>query len=212
MPHTLTYVYDPICGWCFGFSVALDYVTKHMPELSVDIRLGGMISGNGITPYSTLFQMVGSGRTHLEQKTGAKFGNAFWDGMLPSESLMSSQPSNAAIPTVRTHDRAMALPYTMAIKKGHFVDGRDFSDPALYPDLANSLGLGELTFDIPAPTESTAALGTEYAATHSPNFKGYPSLFLAVGKFDTKQALRPVELSYDGPTLLKLIEAAALRM
>lgn len=201
MTQTLIYVHDPLCGWCFGFTEAISHVAKSFPDLSIEIRLGGLVTGDRIAPYATLHDYVKANSSKMQSVTGARIGDAFLNERLPSQTLMSSHPPNCAILTVRETESARALDFTIAVQDAHFVDGADLNLPELYSRIACDLNLPTVSFEIPPPHDVPASLLSEYKATHALNFSGYPSLFVR----STTGEQPPVSLSYDGPTLIKTL-------
>lgn len=206
MTSKLIYVYDPLCGWCFGFIGALEYVRDALPDLPIDLRLGGLVVGERVSPYANLMDFVRANAPAMQAKTGARIGEAFFEKMLPSQTLMSSQPPNAAILAVREAAPDRTVDFTHAVQKAYFHDAADLNDAHLYPRLAEELGLEGIAFDIPGPNDTPAHLAQEYDATRSLNFQGFPSLFLQTDD----QPPRPLTLSYDGQSLLRSINGSHL--
>ncbi len=55
----LIYVYDALCGWCYGFSpVMMQLHSKYKDSIDFQVVSGGMITGNRIGPIGA--EMVGS--------------------------------------------------------------------------------------------------------------------------------------------------------
>lgn len=141
MTQTLIYVHDPLCGWCFGLTEAISQIAKSFPDLSIEIRLGGLVTGDRIAPYAMLHDYVKANGPNMQSVTGARIGDAFLTEMLPSQTLMSSHPPNCAILTVRETEPAWALDFTIAVQDAHFVDGADLNKPELYSQIACDLNL-----------------------------------------------------------------------
>ena len=41
----LVYIGDPMCSWCYGFGKELSALMQRMPEIELDIRVGGVRAG-----------------------------------------------------------------------------------------------------------------------------------------------------------------------
>ena len=51
MRARLIYGFDPLCGWCFGFGPALRALREALPDLEIELRMGGLVTGGRIRPY-----------------------------------------------------------------------------------------------------------------------------------------------------------------
>lgn len=204
MTTNLIYIHDPLCGWCFGFLDAMDHLRATLPDLPIELRLGGLVIGERVAPYHSLSDYIKASAPQMQARTGARIGKIFFDKMLPSDTLMSSQPPNAALLTVREAAPNKAVDYAHAVQRAHFHDGADLNAPELYPALAKELGLNGIKFDIPGAHDLPEALAQEYRSTRALNFSGFPSLFLQTNK----AAPLPLELHYKGPELVNAVTTA----
>jgi putative protein-disulfide isomerase len=50
----LTYLYDPLCGWCYGAAPALDKMVK-LDNLTVELAPTGLFAGEGARPLDERF-------------------------------------------------------------------------------------------------------------------------------------------------------------
>ena len=77
--HTkLIYVYDALCGWCFGFSPVMStFAKKYQSEIEVQVVSGGMIRGDRIGPIGEVAPYIKEAYKTVEDSTGITFGKAF---------------------------------------------------------------------------------------------------------------------------------------
>ncbi|MBF3187020.1 DsbA family protein, partial [Pseudomonas aeruginosa] len=95
---TLHYLYDPLCGWCYGASPLLAAACE-VTGLDVRLHGGGMMTDANRQP-------VGAGLRHyvmphdlrIAQLTGQPFGKDYFDGLLRDTSaVFDSAPPTAAV-------------------------------------------------------------------------------------------------------------------
>lgn len=202
MGATLVYVHDPLCGWCFGFASALDYVRAAMPEVTVELRLSGLVVGERIVAYSTLREYIERSIPRLMQVTGRAPGPRFMDHMLSSDTLVSSNPPSAALLEVRkiAPDRVVDAAY--AIQRAHFDDGLDLNQAeTLHAKLAEL----NLSVKIPGgidPRSVSPALAREYESTRGFAGVQVPGLFVK----RSPRHYAPVEISYRGDQLERRVK------
>ncbi|WP_193743528.1 hypothetical protein [Tateyamaria sp. ANG-S1] len=48
---SITYVYDPLCGWCFCLVPTLRAFAKAHPEIEINVLPGGLVTGSRVGPY-----------------------------------------------------------------------------------------------------------------------------------------------------------------
>lgn len=175
----LVYGYDPLCGWCYGFIPAMRAVASAFPELEIELRLGGLVTGARIRPYSELADYIRGASKRMEAVRGVALGEAFHTNILAHSSIAaSSLPPSAAILRVRDAcgSRA-ALAFAASVQTAHFRDGRDLNDGAVYRELAAASGWG-LQFDRSDPYEARPDLEREFAETRAAGISSFPTLIL----------------------------------
>ncbi|HET8830003.1 MAG TPA: DsbA family protein, partial [Pelobium sp.] len=76
----IIYVYDALCGWCYGFS---DVMTKlyheYKNDFDFEVISGGMILGDREGPISGTAELIKTHLPRVEETTGVVFGQGFWD-------------------------------------------------------------------------------------------------------------------------------------
>lgn len=140
----LHYIYDPLCGWCYGAS-ALVHVAATLTE--VVLHGGGMMTGaqrQQVTPQ--LRQFVLSHDQLIANASGQPFGRAYQDGLLNDRSaVFDSAPPTAAI-LVAQQQAGQGLAMLAAVQQAHYVDGRQINQTDVLTDLALKIGLDAASF------------------------------------------------------------------
>jgi putative protein-disulfide isomerase len=206
MTTRLIYAFDPLCGWCYGFAPALRALRQTVPALQIDLRMGGLVTGERIRPYIEAADYITMASTRLKAVTGVALGEAFKAKILTDPAIISSSvPPCDVVLQVRQSAPDRVYDVAEAIQIAHFRDGLDLNDPATYAGIMRELDI-EIAVTLPAPKEVSATLAQEFAATRALGLTSYPSLLMGSGS-----DLRPVDLTYDPEVLVDRIEARLTR-
>ena len=178
MSARLIYAFDPLCGWCYGFIPAMRALTAAHPDLPIDLRMGGLVTGERIRPYADMATYIRGAHQQMASVTGMALGAPFFDRILASPTIIaSSLIPCAALLQVRAARPEKTLDFAHAVQIAHFRDGDDLGDPAVYARLAAKTGL-DLDFNLPGPRDLTPALAMEFSATRQFGVRAYPTLLV----------------------------------
>jgi len=99
--NTLITVFDPLCGWCYGFGPVLIELEKvYGTHIKFDIISGGMITGSRIGPLSNMAGFISNAYKTVEQFTGIRFGEQFIQQTLKEGTVTFSSLEPAKVLTV----------------------------------------------------------------------------------------------------------------
>ena len=157
---TLHYVYDPLCGWCYGAAPLLA-AARGIPGLDIALHGGGMMAGGNRKPVTEALRryvMPQDGR--IAGLTGQAFGDDYFNGLLrDTGAVFDSEPPITAILAAQSlGGRGPEL--LQRIQRAHYVQGRRIADPAVLSALAADIRLDPAAFD----AAYAAAQGAETAA------------------------------------------------
>ena len=179
----LLYVYDALCGWCYGFSPVLGELRRRHPGLPVEVVSGGMIRGERRGPLGEVAAYIKSAYRDVERATGVRFGAGFVEGPLETGEMdMTSEPPAALLAYVREVAPGRAYDAAHALQRGIYYHGHGPGSAELAVHLAGALGLD--------PDDATAALTDEryarlaegdFALTARLGVRGFPALLLVRG-------------------------------
>lgn len=195
---TIIYIFDPLCGWCYGFSgTIVELFNKRKDEFNFEVIPGGMITGSRIAPYSTMQGYISGAYKRLEDMTGAKFGNAYLNELIPSNNiLMNSEPPSRALVTFRSFLPDQVVPYAHALQKKQYVEGKDFNDKSVYEELATEFGLDPKAFIEKFESEEMKYQTTQdFQWSKSAGVKGFPTVVLKndQGYYLISNGFRPLD-------------------
>lgn len=176
----LHYIYDPLCGWCYGAATLVKAAREVVP---VQAHGGGMMMGARRQPVSAqLRDYVMPHDRRIAQLTGQPFGSAYFEGLLRDNSaVFDSAPPTAAVLAAETLAQR-GLDMLAALQTAHYVEGQRIADHAVLVKLAGTLGLDTAAFAQALEQAEGSALASHIADTRglmaSLGAQGFPSFAL----------------------------------
>ena len=179
----LLYVYDALCGWCYGFSPVLGELHARRPDLPLDVVSGGMIRGERRGPIGEVAGYIKWAYKEVERRTGVAFGAGFVDGPLERGDLyMTSEPPAALLAYVREVAPSKAYAAAHALQRGIYYHGYGPGSPELARHLADELALDPAGARAALDDERYARLAeADFALTQRLGVRGFPALLLVRG-------------------------------
>lgn len=183
MTTSLHYIYDPLCGWCYG---AAPLVKAAREILRVVPHGGGMMSGahrQTITPQLRAY--VRQHDERIAQLTGQPFGNGYIDHLLNDASaVLDSEPPTAAM-LAAEEIAGRGLDMLAQLQIAHYVEGRRISEPEVSIEIAAELGLDPAHFAEARDRLAGKALQEHFRETRAlmaeVGAQGFPSFVLQTG-------------------------------
>ena len=138
---TLHYVYDPLCGWCYGAAPLLE-AAAGLPTLQIALHAGGLWLGSRRQPMGqALRDHVRPHDERIQAQTGQLFGERYFNELLLSDGLLlDSEPPIRAILAV-TELGGDGLSLLHRIQQSHYLDGQWVGDQAHLVRLAQEQGI-----------------------------------------------------------------------
>jgi putative protein-disulfide isomerase len=157
---TLHYIYDPLCGWCYG-SAPLVKAAREIGGLRFVLHGGGMMAGSARQLASeSLREFIMPHVERITGRTGQLFGEKYTNGLLRDHTaLLDSEPPTAAILAVEAA-AGRGADMLAHMQKAHYIEGRNLSDRAALAALAEEIGIERAVFD----GEFLGALGSAVQA------------------------------------------------
>ena len=126
MPKTLHYIFDPLCGWCYGAGATLAAIVD---TGQVELRLwpSGLFSGDGARPIDDAFAAYAwSNDQRIERLTGRRFSERYRAEVLSDRrQMLDSGPASVALTAVALSRPGRELEALKAIQQARYVDGQD---------------------------------------------------------------------------------------
>lgn len=136
---TLHYIYDPLCGWCYGASPLIEIANAH-PYIALELHGGGMLAG------ASRLHMDNQFREHIKQSdkriaamTGQVFGKQYLNMLDEPDLVLDSAPPLQAILAAAQQHKALTM--LKAVQHAHYVSGRHISEPNTLLEIAHEIDL-----------------------------------------------------------------------
>lgn len=135
----LHYIYDPLCGWCYGAKPLIDVARGILPVVA---HGGGMMAGAQRQPVSAQLRDYVMPHDHrIAQYTGQPFGEAYFEGLLRDTTAVfdSQPPTTAVLAAEQLAGRGLEL--LGRLQTAHYVEGRRIADIDVQMAVAAEMGL-----------------------------------------------------------------------
>lgn len=144
--HTLHYIFDPLCGWCYGVA-PLVKAARAIKGLSIALHGGGMMVGNHRRTIDAQWRgHVIEHDARIAAMTGQPFGDAYINGLLlDTTAVMDSAPPTCAILAAQKL-AGRGLDMLHLIQVAHYQHGKRVADLPVLEALALELGLSAPPF------------------------------------------------------------------
>jgi putative protein-disulfide isomerase len=179
----LLYFYDPLCGWCFGFSPVIKKLEKEFQEqISFEAISGGMVLGDRVKPLSEMKDYLKDAMPRLEEMTGVKFGKPYLDILEEGSLLLNSELPCVAMTVFKSMTNKSSIEFASALKSALYQNGVNLNEVDNYKDLAESFDLSWEVFrsklEDSAYKEKTYQ---EFQVGQQMGIGGFPSVVLSIG-------------------------------
>ncbi|NMG66682.1 DsbA family protein [Azoarcus indigens] len=144
MTKTLLYLFDPLCGWCYGASGTVAEVSA-LPGVALRLLPSGLFSGEGARPMSDDFATYAwSNDQRIERLTSQRFTEQYRGNVLADHKQMfDSGPATVALTAIALTAPQRELDALKAIQLARYVDGRDITSLETLMAVLKTLGLDE---------------------------------------------------------------------
>ncbi|TDW16409.1 putative protein-disulfide isomerase [Rhizobium azibense] len=137
----ITYLFDPLCGWCYGASPALEKLVK-LEGITIELAPTGLFAGDGARPMTERFSAYAwQNDQRIGQLTGQVFSQVYRDRVLGSVgSMFDSAPATLGVVAVELTQPGKERDALKALQNVRYVDGRNNSEMAVVADALDAAG------------------------------------------------------------------------
>lgn len=175
------YVYDALCGWCYGFSpVMKQFYERHRDVCEFQTVSGGMVRGDRIGPIGEVAPYIKDAYKRVEEYSGVRFGEPFLNGILNEGSaIFTSEPAAIAMAVFRTHLSDRTVEFAHALQQAVYRDGIRPAEYESYGAYAAQFGLNADDFvaQMRQPAMAEAAR-QDYQLAAQLGVNGFPTVIL----------------------------------
>jgi putative protein-disulfide isomerase len=141
MSTPVTYLFDPLCGWCYGASPAIQRLGQEA-SITLELAATGLFSGGGRVMSADFADFAWSNDVRIGKLTGQTFSTAYRSQVLGQHgSAFDSSAASAALTAVALTAPAEELNTLKALQEARYVEGLDICTPQGVEALLRSQGL-----------------------------------------------------------------------
>jgi putative protein-disulfide isomerase len=140
---TVTYLFDPLCGWCYGASPAMQRLGQHS-AIQLELAPTGLFAGSGGRTLDAAFaDYAWSNDMRIEKLTGQRFTDAYRKNVLGKPgSRFDSAAATLALTAVSLSDPQRELEALKALQEARYLRALDTSTAPVVVKLLRDMGLG----------------------------------------------------------------------
>lgn len=180
----LIYVYDALCGWCYGFSPVIRRLhDTYQDQFTFDVMSGGMMTGPRSQPISESMGYIRSALRIVEEQTCVDFGQAYVENILdPGTYISDSNKPGQAMTLFRVLQTGRDIEFAATLQNALYRDGIDLNVDAHYGPLVEPYGVDPDEFvahlnDAAIVDQTTQ----EFALVAQMGINGFPSVIVEKG-------------------------------
>ncbi|MEP3332322.1 DsbA family protein [Sedimentitalea sp.] len=198
---TLYFLFDPLCGWCYGASATIGTLAKHR---AIDFRphATGLFAGSGARPMKSFATQAWANDQRIAALSGRQFSEAYRRDVLGADDAsLDSTVATFAVAAVADTAPDGVIEALSAIQTARYVDGKDVTSAAVVASLLENLGLVDASARVLSPDAALAKQLRDRTTKarnlmETYNMQGVPSLIAEVD--GTSRGLDASTL-YSGP-------------
>lgn len=183
MKPTLIYVYDPLCGWCYGFHPIMERIHKRFTDrLTIEVLPGGLAVGDRAEPIGEGYAYIKDSLGQVEKATGIEFGRNF--KLLAEEGsyMYNSEPPCRAQLAMNELNPEESLRFARTLQHAIFRDGKDLNNPDTYPELLEEFDVDRDAFmELFHSSGLAERLQNMFRWCKTAGASGFPTLLIQIG-------------------------------
>lgn len=210
MNTTVTYLFDPLCGWCYGASPMIQKLAQQS-SLTLELAPTGLFAGvNGRVMDAEFAQYAWSNDLRIGKMTGQLFTEQYRTQVLAQTgSLLDSELATLALTAVSLTQPQREFETLKLLQEARYVHGLDITRPSVVEKLLRDMGLA-------AAADKLVSASTELSLSNNTRLQraqrlmqtfgasGVPALIVAKG--DSRRLLRGDALFGSFDDLMRSLE------
>lgn len=182
MKPMLIYVYDPLCGWCYGFHQVMEKIQQRFGDrLNIDVRVGGLAVGERAQTINEGFGYIKDGLQQVEKSTGIEFGRNFKMLVEEGSYMYDSMPACRAQKTMNELAPEKALSFAGTLQNALFRDGKNLNEWSTYDELISDYDIDADEFKSRFESDELKnRLIDEFTWCRNRGATGFPSLLIQI--------------------------------
>jgi putative protein-disulfide isomerase len=199
----ILYVYDALCGWCFGFSPVMARLSdEYKDKLTFEVISGGLMVGERVGPIGVVAPYIKTAYQDVERATGVLFGEKFVKGSLEKGTMiLNSIPPAIAMCIFRERFPEKALAFAGLLHQMIYIDGFEPENIEVYSEYSSRLGFDKEEFNIKMSDAGYLRLALlDFQLAQALQANGFPAVY-----YQTEDKLYKIASGYMPYERLKLV-------
>lgn len=184
MPSTVTYLFDPLCGWCYGASPVLQQLAQHS-HIQLELAPTGLFSDAGGRVMDAGFAAYAwSNDQRIQKLTGQRFTEIYLTQVLGKPGVrFDSGAATLALTAVSLTEPQRELAALKLLQEARYVQGQDTSELSAVANILREHDLTPaaellLAGDAQLKTCNNTRVQQAQQLMHSLGAQGVPALVL----------------------------------
>lgn len=178
----LIYIADPMCSWCYGFGPELTSLLEGLPDMPLELIVGGLRAYNTEVMDDALKSTLLSHWEKVSKASGLSFTA---EALTKSDFIYDTEPACRAVVATGLLAPQAALDVFHAIQHGFYAEGKDTTLGKVLAEIAvatlrdNQTDIDEKIFLATWDTDEARRVTKEdFAQTQRWGVQGFPTLVL----------------------------------
>ncbi|WP_373778457.1 DsbA family protein [Glaesserella sp.] len=199
------YLFDPLCGWCYGASATLQKLNEIYP---LALTPTGLFYQSGRKMDADFARYAWGNDQRIEKLTGQPFSQAYLENVLQGQGEFDSANSLLALTAVQQIALEKELAVLAALQTARYVDGLDNADLAVVEQLLHKLNLSQAVPLLSEQSTRTALAQRIQFGQQLANHCGVQGVPQLIVEKDERLHIVPSRLLYgEGKLLVDYIDA-----
>lgn len=150
----IIYLFDPLCGWCYGASPAIDRIAN-IADIDFKLAPTGLFAGEGARLMDKSFATYAwQNDRRIARLTGQVFSESYRNDVLGAErSLFDSAPATLGLVAVGLTEPARERDALRALQTARYVEGRNNVTLDIVATVLRETGLAPAADRLASPDE-----------------------------------------------------------
>ncbi|MBN8938141.1 MAG: DsbA family protein [Rhizobiales bacterium] len=148
----MTYLFDPLCGWCYGAGPALERLAR-TDGITLQLAPTGLFAGENARSLDASFAAYAwQNDQRIARLTGQPFSEAYRSRVLGAVGgMFDSAPATLGIVAVALTEPAGELAALKALQHARYVEGRDNAERAVVCEILSEAGFAAASLRVRSP-------------------------------------------------------------
>lgn len=143
----IMYCFDPLCGWCYGFSpVIMKLEEQFGDKINFNAYAGGMVTGERVAPIGETFSYIKNALQTVEQRTGVQFGDGFKELLEEGTYRYNSEPPSQALVLFKSVTQGSSIKLAHLLQEAIFYEGTSLNEAENLARIVEKAGLDAEAF------------------------------------------------------------------